>query len=150
VGQAVAQANVLSDEMSRFQKARQNVPAPLNGQFYREFETIACIYPTLRTDSKIEITTFKAKLVGFDDLASTIASQKKARSWLVSDWERLNPSIRLNTDISWLRMEAVRMLSFLHCRASLLGEHEITRVRELLQSFETRDLLVNPEILRTC
>ena len=71
--------------MSRFQKARQNVPAPLNGQFYREFETIACIYPTLHTDSKIEITTFKAKLVGFDDLTSTIDSQKKARSWLVSD-----------------------------------------------------------------
>jgi hypothetical protein len=70
-GQAVAQANVLSDEMSRFQKARQNVPAPLNGQFYREFETIACIYPTLHTDSKIEITTFKAKLVGFDDLTSS-------------------------------------------------------------------------------
>jgi hypothetical protein len=97
-GQAVAQANVLSDEMSRFQKARQNVPAPLNGQFYREFETIACIYPTLHTDSKIEITTFKAKLVGFDDLTSTIASQKKARSWLVSDWERFaKESLNLQT-----------------------------------------------------
>jgi hypothetical protein len=43
---------------------------------------------------KSKITTFKAKLVGFDDLTSTLASQKKARSWLVSDWERLNPTIR--------------------------------------------------------
>ena len=52
-----------------------------------------------------------------------------------------------NTGISWLRMEAVRTLSFLHRRASLLGEHEVARVRELLQSFETRDPLVNTEIL---
>jgi hypothetical protein len=87
-GQAVAQANVLSDELSRFQKTHQNVPAPLNGQFYREFETIACIYPTLHPDSNIEVTTFKAKVVGFDDLTSTLASQRKTRSWQVSDWER--------------------------------------------------------------
>lgn len=52
-----------------------------------------------------------------------------------------------NTGISWLRMEAVRMLSFLHHRASLLGEREICRIRELLQSFETRDPLVSTEIL---
>jgi hypothetical protein len=81
-GQAVAQANVLSDEMSRFQKAHQNLPTPLNGQFYREFETIACIHPTLHPDSKIEVTSFKAKVVGFDHLTSTIISQRKTHSWL--------------------------------------------------------------------
>ncbi|HMH14336.1 MAG TPA: nuclease-related domain-containing protein [Edaphobacter sp.] len=97
-GQAVAQANVLSDEMSRFQKTHQNVPAPLNGQFYREFETIASIYPTLHPDSKIEITTFKANVVGFDDLTSTITSQRRARSWQVSDWERFaKESLSLKT-----------------------------------------------------
>jgi hypothetical protein len=52
-----------------------------------------------------------------------------------------------NTGIIWLRMEAVRMLSFLHHRASLLGEHEVTTIRELLQTFETRDPLVNTEIM---
>lgn len=52
-----------------------------------------------------------------------------------------------NTGIGWLRTEAVRMLNFLHYRASTLGEEQIARVKELLQSFETKDILVNTEIL---
>jgi hypothetical protein len=86
--QAHEQALALSDEMLRFQKSHQNVPGPLGANFYREFETIACIYPVLYPESKVEITSFKAKVLGFDDLASTITSQRKARSWQLSDWER--------------------------------------------------------------
>ena len=86
--QAESQSKVLSDEMSRCQKTDRNLPAPLNGQFYREFETIACIYPTLHPDSRIEISSFKAKVMGYDDLLSSVTSQRKDRSWRVSDWER--------------------------------------------------------------
>jgi hypothetical protein len=86
--QAESQSKVLSDAMSRCQKADQNLPAPLNGQFYREFETIACIYPTLHADSKIEISSFKAKVMGYHDLISSVTSQRKDRSWKISDWER--------------------------------------------------------------
>lgn len=96
--QVVAQANVLRDEISRFQKAHQNVSAPPSGQFYREFETIACIYPTLHPDSEIEVASFKAQVVGFDDFISTITSRRKTRSWQVSDWERFaKESLNLQT-----------------------------------------------------
>ena len=86
--QAHEQALVLSDEMLRFQRAHQNVPQPLNANFYREFEAIACIYPAIDPESKIEITSFKAKVLGFEDMVSTISSQRKARSWQLSNWER--------------------------------------------------------------
>jgi hypothetical protein len=86
--QAEGQSKVLSDEMSRRQKMDQNLSAPLNGQFYREFETISCIYPTLHPDSEIEISSFKVKVMGFDDLISSVTSQRKDRSWEISHWER--------------------------------------------------------------
>jgi hypothetical protein len=86
--QAHEQALVLSDEMSRFQRAHQSVPAPLSANFYREFEAIACIYPRIYPESAIAVTSFKARVVGFDDVASTITSQRKTRSWQLSDWER--------------------------------------------------------------
>jgi hypothetical protein len=86
--QAEGQSKVLSDEMSRRQKTDQNLPAPLNGQFYREFETIACIYPTLHPDSEIAISSFKVKVMGCDDLIASVTSQRKDRSWKISDWER--------------------------------------------------------------
>jgi hypothetical protein len=86
--QAHEQALVLSDEMSRFQKAHRNVPKPLGANFYREFEAIACIYPVIDPESEIDITSFKAKVLGFEDIASTITSRRKASSWQLSDWER--------------------------------------------------------------
>ena len=52
-----------------------------------------------------------------------------------------------NTGIGWLRMEGVRMLSYLHFRSSKLGPNQIAQVRALLQGFETNDLLVNTEII---
>jgi hypothetical protein len=52
-----------------------------------------------------------------------------------------------HTGIGWLRMEGVRMLSYLHFRSSKLGPNQVAQVRELLQSFETNDLLVNTEIV---
>ena len=55
--------------------------------------------------------------------------------------------IAWNTGIGWLRTEAVRMLNFLHRRASTLEEEQIAKIRELLQGFETNDILVNTEIL---
>jgi hypothetical protein len=85
--QAESQSKVLSDEMSRYQETDQRLPAPLNGQFYREFETIGCIYPTLHPDSKLEISSFKVKIMGCDDLIVGVTSQKKDRSWKISDWE---------------------------------------------------------------
>jgi hypothetical protein len=55
--------------------------------------------------------------------------------------------IAWNAGIGWLRTEAVRMLNFLHLRASTLGEEQIAKIRELLQGFETRDIFINTEIL---
>jgi hypothetical protein len=53
---------------------------------------------TPHPDSKIEVTSFKAKVVGFDDLTSTITSKRKTRSWQVSDWERFaKGSLKLHT-----------------------------------------------------
>ena len=52
-----------------------------------------------------------------------------------------------DTGIGWLRMEAMRMLNFLHPRASTLGEDQVARIREILQGFETKDVLVNTELL---
>jgi Nuclease-related domain len=86
--QAVSQSNELRDELARYQKSHSGVPAPPNGQFYGEFATIACIYPTLHPDSKIEVTSFKAKVMGFDVLIAEVTSQRKNRSWQISDWER--------------------------------------------------------------
>lgn len=51
------------------------------------------------------------------------------------------------TGIGWLRMEGIRMLSYLHFRSSKLGPNHVGQVRELLQSFDTNDLLVNTEIV---
>ncbi len=39
------------------------------------------------------------------------------------------------------------MLSYLHFRSSKLGLTQVAQVRELLQSFETNNLLVNTEII---
>jgi hypothetical protein len=86
--QANAQSQVLSDEMSRFQRAHLNAPQPLNPPFYREFGTFACIYPAIHPGSEIEITRFKAEVVGYDELISTLRSRTKRRSWRLSDWER--------------------------------------------------------------
>jgi hypothetical protein len=85
--QAVALANVLSDEMARFSKTRQDVPSPLNGQFYREFETVASIYPILHPNSKITVTSWKAKVIGFDDLILNVNAPGRKRSWSLADWE---------------------------------------------------------------
>jgi hypothetical protein len=52
-----------------------------------------------------------------------------------------------DTGIGWLRMEGVRMLSHLHFRSSELGPNQVAQVRELLQSFETNDLVVNTVII---
>jgi hypothetical protein len=52
-----------------------------------------------------------------------------------------------DTGIGWLRTEAVQMLNFLHRRASTLGDEEVARIRKILQGFETKDILVNTEIL---
>jgi hypothetical protein len=86
--QANAQALALSDEMSLFQKTRSNIPQPLNPPFYREFETFAGIYPAIHPESEIEITRFKAEVLGYDELISTLRSRTKRRSWQLSDWER--------------------------------------------------------------
>jgi hypothetical protein len=55
--------------------------------------------------------------------------------------------IAWNTGIGWMRTEAVRILYFLHRRASTLGEEQVAKIRELLQGFQTNDVLVNTEIL---
>jgi len=86
--QANAQALALSDEMSRFQKANSTIPQSLNPPFYREFDKFACIYPAIHPESEIEITRWKAEIVGYDELISTLRSRTKPRSWQLSDWER--------------------------------------------------------------
>jgi hypothetical protein len=51
------------------------------------------------------------------------------------------------TGIAWLRMEAVRLLSSLHHRASTSGEDHVEKIRTILQGFETNDILVNTDVL---
>lgn len=51
------------------------------------------------------------------------------------------------TGVGWLRTESVRLLSSLHLRASTLGEDSVGKIRTLLQGFETKDILVNTELL---
>jgi hypothetical protein len=51
------------------------------------------------------------------------------------------------TGVGWLRMEAVRLLRSLRQSASKLGESSVDRIRTLLQGFETKDILVNTELL---
>ena len=86
--QAHEQAFALSDEMARYQKAYPNVPPPLKTRFYYEFDAIACIYPAIEPESEIDITSFKAKVLGYEDVVATLRSQNKTSSWQLSDWER--------------------------------------------------------------
>jgi Nuclease-related domain len=51
------------------------------------------------------------------------------------------------TGVGWLRTESVRLLSSLHLRASTLGKDSVGKIRTLLQSFETKDILVNTDLL---
>ena len=98
--QAYEQALVLSDEMSRFQKANSDIPQPLNSSFYREFDTFACICPEIYPESEIEVTSFKAEVIGYDKLLPALCSRTKRRSWLLSDWERFaKESLRLRPSL---------------------------------------------------
>lgn len=134
--QAESQSKVLSDEMSRCQKADQNLPGPLNGQFYREFETIACIYPKLHPDSKIAISSFRAKVMGYDDLIVSVISQKKNRAWKIADWERFAKE--------FLKLQAVSLEEAIDERVHR-ANRTVDSYRQRLRHSYSHDLAPLPE-----
>jgi hypothetical protein len=85
--QAHEQALALSDEMKRYQSLNQRVPAALGAAFYREFDAIACIYPRIESGSQFNVTAFKARVLGLDDVLSAIQAGSKRRSWSIGDWQ---------------------------------------------------------------
>jgi hypothetical protein len=133
--QAVSQANELRDELTRYQKSHPGVPAPPNGQSYGEFATIACIYPTLHPDSKIEVTSFKAKIMGFDHLLAELTSQQKHRAWRISDWEQFAKES--------LNLRAVRLEEAIDQRVHQ-AQMEVNSYRQRLQDFYSHDLAPLP------
>jgi hypothetical protein len=84
--QAHEQALALSDEMRRYQLQNPRVPAALGAAFYREFDTIACINPRIESGSQFDVTAFKARVLGLDDVLSALQTARRKRSWTIDDW----------------------------------------------------------------
>jgi hypothetical protein len=122
--------------MARYQKSHPGVPAPLNGQFYSEFAAIACIYPTSHPDSKIDVASFKAKVMGFDHLVAELTSQQKDRAWRISDWEQFAKES--------LNLRAVPLEEAIDQRVHR-AQMAVSSYRQRLQDFYSHGLAPLPE-----
>jgi hypothetical protein len=78
-----------------------------------------------------------------DFYCSNRTKSKASPSWLNVTPEE----IAMVTDISTLRIEALRLLLFMHRDAEEEGSHKVEQIRSILQGFDTNDKLFRINML---
>jgi hypothetical protein len=75
----------LSDDLQRFAR-RTSRPGPRKDKFFRDFETVVCVFPSVPPGSSIEHDRHVA-VEGYDELLARLAQPGPTVPWSRSDWD---------------------------------------------------------------
>jgi len=78
--QALSTKMALSDDMAAFCVANPGCPKPIDGKFYKEFETVVSIFPEFAKESKVP-NDYKVKVLGYQNLLQLLLSSGKRPRW---------------------------------------------------------------------
>jgi DNA replication protein DnaC len=85
----------LSDEVKKLLVKDSSIPKlPGNREFFREIESVVCIYPRVPEGSEVP-GDFKVTICGFEDLWNLVSTTNRCPKWDRKHWETLAMSLGL-------------------------------------------------------